>query len=187
MRKETPNEILLAMKNGKKGMRRVLLDDLKDSHVDAPRPLARSISEYMKGATARPVFGIHKAARLAEHYLHRAKYGKESGRRFVADADRLYFEIRQVILNLTRQWNGEDALDKNAKSRLRGDVACFMEKIRDMERLFGTVGRVICPCCNGTGRVFDRNSLPSEITKVLDEAVKAGRLGYSRSCGYFGV
>ena len=188
MTKKKPNEILKEIKKGKNGMRRLLVDDLRDDRIEAPRPLARSISEYMEGMADRPVFGIHKCFRLAEHYLHRARNGRQSGQRFIGEAEALCFDVRAVITNLVNHyWHADGSLRKADRERLRADVVRLAARIEATGQLFGTVKRVVCPCCRGTGRVFDADGVPSAIKAVLDEAVAKGRLGYSKASGYYGV
>ena len=184
--KNTPNEELKRLKRGGTGMRRLLADDLREERESAPRELTRNISEYMEGAEARPLYGLHKAARLAEHYLHRTTYGKAANRRFAGAADAIYFDVRQAIATLLHNWKKGAPLPRSATQRLRAKVAGFSRRLAEFGETVGSVRRAECPCCKGTGRIFGSDGTPAAVKAVLDEAVRAGRLAYEPGLGYCG-
>ena len=170
-------------------MRAVLLDDLKDEHAECPRPTKKPMSDFYEAdLTRRPVFGIHKLARLTEHYLHRAKFGKVANRRLEGDADALFFEVRQVIRNLVHNHKATDRMSAAETNALRKRVASLLSDCRKLDDSFGQVGRCVCPCCRGTGRMYKVTAGSDKAVKaILDKAVEEGRLGFSRALGYYGI
>lgn len=187
MRGKTPNEELKRLKRGGAGMRRLLLDDLREERQDAPRPLSRNLEGYMDGAELRPLYGIHKAARLAEHYLHRTRYGRPANRRFAEAADALYFDVRQAIATLVHNWRAGAPLPRSATKILRPKVAAFSKRLAAFGETLCSVRRAECPCCRGTGRIFGEAGADRAVVAVLEDAVKAGRLAYEPGLGYYGI
>lgn len=171
------------------GMRAVLLDDLRDERAEMPRATNRPMTEFFdEPLTKRPVYGLHKLARLSEHFLHKAKFGKIAYRRYLKDCDAYYFEVRQVIRNLVHHHKASDRLTKGEADALRNRITGLVDDGRAVLALFESVRRCKCPCCRGTGRIFDvTDGTDTAVKAVLDDAVKAGRLGYSSISGYYGI
>lgn len=181
----TPNEELNALKKDGAGMRRLLIDDMREERADAPRPLSRNLEGYMEGAAARPVFGLHKAARLSEHYMYRTHFGrKASTRRFAGAAEAFFFDVRQTISTLLHNWRG-GPLPAGKREKLRQAIARFDRDAKGIEAALGSVRRCACPCCRGTARIFGDAKSAAVVKAILDEAVKAGRLAYDGFAGYY--
>lgn len=170
-------------------MRALLLDDLRDERAEMPRATNRPMTDFFdESLTKRPLFGLHKLARLSEHFLHKAKFGKVAYHRYLKECDAYFFEVRQVIYNLVHHHKTGSRLTKEETERLRIRIPALIDGARAVHSLFSSVRRCQCPCCRGTGRIFDvSEGTDAAVKSVLDDAVKAGRLGYSTTSGYYGL
>lgn len=166
------------------GIRRRYRDDLKDCRAERPRRLPRGLDEYLSNAAARPLFGLHRAARASEHLMWLARYGKPAFRRFLGDAESLFFQVRAEQSNVLKSIGIEERPSKAALERLRNAVSAFASDCLALRAQMDVMHKTQCPCCHGTGRVYEITD--RAVRAVLDKAVEDGILGYSRTEGYFG-
>ena len=167
------------------GIRRKYRDDMRDERSERPRRLPRGIDSHLDGATARPLFGLHRVARVSEHLLWLARYGKPAFRRYLEDAEKLFFEVRAEEASVLRHVGVEKRPSARFTERLRSSVEALAEDCRTLRAKMDEVKKVPCPCCHGTGRIFEIND--RAVRKVLDDAVAKGLIGYSRTEGYHGL
>lgn len=181
-RKRTKAEIA-GLSSG--GIRRKFRDDLRDDRAERPRRLARNFEEYLANVEARPLFGLHRAALATEHLLWCARYGKPAFRRYLSEAERLFFAVRTEESVVLKNDGVVRRPDRKTVARLRETVRGFADDCLALRRRMGTLRKVTCPCCHGTGRVYELND--SAVRAVLDRAVEAGLIGYSPLEGYHGL
>lgn len=176
------------IKRGRVGVRAFLLDDLRKDHEEYPRTMTRSVTALLGGECKRAIFSLHQAARLSEHFLHKARYGRDSYRRFLGEAEAIFIDVRRDILTLLKQWPDGAMPPRAPKASAIMAARRHIEAIKRLNEQFHRVRKVPCPCCLGRGSIADSTSEShTAIKAVLDFAVKSGVLGFDSRHGYYAI
>lgn len=90
---------------------------------------------YLDGhLSSRPVYGVYAMARLAEHYLYYARYGKRQQAQVFPDAARFYASTRRALQNVLSTFgidkripHDKVALVRDIYEQLRNEAAVLNE------------------------------------------------------------
>lgn len=176
------------IKRGRVGVRAFLLDDLRKDREDYPRTMTRSVRVLLSGECRRAIFSLHQAARLSEHFLHRARYGRDSYRRLLGEAEAIFIDVRQDIRTLLKQWPEGTMLPRGPKASAIMAARRHIDAIKRLNEQFHQIKKIPCPCCLGRGSIADSSSASrTTIKAVLDFAVKSGVLGFDSRHGYYAI
>lgn len=176
------------IKRGRVGVRAFLLDDLRRDREEYPRTMTRSVTTLLGGECKRAIFALHQAARLSEHFLHRARYGRDSYRRFLGEAEAIFIDVRRDILTLLKQWPEGTTPPRAPKASAIAAARRHIEAIKRLNEQFHRIKKIPCPCCLGRGSIADSTAVSrTAIKAVLDFAVKSGVLGFDSRHGYYAI
>lgn len=115
------------------GVRRHFYEALNESRFTYPRLVTRrhSIKWYLDGElTKRPLYGIYAMARLAEHFLNRARFGTKGQKNVIQDAAKFFADTRRTMRNILSTYDIDKRIPRESVDSIRETYVELVEEAR---------------------------------------------------------